>query len=280
MADAREQGLGLGLGPDDPDEADQRMADAREQGLGLRLGLGPDDDDDDEKRPKNWPNRTTVDSRLDGLSPVQAKARGGVQPPPPMDTEAKTAPRLTCLQRHPLALVTRDFLPLHASCNVCHNDVASTGTWSCQLCDYDLCDACARVTNRTKGTTGAGLGRYYCGRQLGVEAIPGSDGRCGPYDGPQCQGCQAYLPDATIDTDESTPTATATTVDVDVAYQGRARENLAGRLADDDDDDHTKNKKRRDEFGVLSAGNYNPVSVQMVVQVLPYGPSSSSRRAV
>jgi hypothetical protein len=31
----------------------------------------------------------------------------------------------------------------------------------------------------------------YCGRRLGVEAIPGSDGRCGPNNGPQCADCQA-----------------------------------------------------------------------------------------
>ena len=32
---------------------------------------------------------------------------------------------------------------------------------------------------------------YYCGRRLGVEAIPGSDGQCGPNDGPQCTDCAA-----------------------------------------------------------------------------------------
>jgi WD40 repeat protein len=32
-------------------------------------------------------------------------------------------------------------------------------------------------------------GLAYCGRRLGVEAIPGSDGQCGPNDGPQCADC-------------------------------------------------------------------------------------------
>lgn len=32
---------------------------------------------------------------------------------------------------------------------------------------------------------------YYCGRNLGTRAIPGSDGRCGPTAGPQCQDCMA-----------------------------------------------------------------------------------------
>jgi len=31
--------------------------------------------------------------------------------------------------------------------------------------------------------------KYYCGRYLGTEAIPGSDGKCGPNSGPQCSSC-------------------------------------------------------------------------------------------
>lgn len=31
---------------------------------------------------------------------------------------------------------------------------------------------------------------FYCGRRLGGEAIPDSDGRCGPTNGPQCKSCQ------------------------------------------------------------------------------------------
>lgn len=34
--------------------------------------------------------------------------------------------------------------------------------------------------------------RYYCGRWLGTDAIPNSDGRCGPEDGPQCPSCARY----------------------------------------------------------------------------------------
>ena len=30
----------------------------------------------------------------------------------------------------------------------------------------------------------------YCGRNLGTAAIPGSDGRCGPSNGPQCTSCK------------------------------------------------------------------------------------------
>ena len=36
-------------------------------------------------------------------------------------------------------------------------------------------------------------GILYCGRNLGKAAIPGSDGVCGPHDGPQCNSCKRYL---------------------------------------------------------------------------------------
>ena len=34
----------------------------------------------------------------------------------------------------------------------------------------------------------------YCGRFLGQDAIPGSDGYCGPTNGPQCQACKVFQP--------------------------------------------------------------------------------------
>ena len=33
-------------------------------------------------------------------------------------------------------------------------------------------------------------GKFYCGRKLGIQTIPGSDGRCGPKNGPQCKDCE------------------------------------------------------------------------------------------
>jgi hypothetical protein len=39
--------------------------------------------------------------------------------------------------------------------------------------------------------SGSGAGTHYCGRHLGRDAIPGSDGRCGPNNGPQCASCRA-----------------------------------------------------------------------------------------
>jgi hypothetical protein len=41
---------------------------------------------------------------------------------------------------------------------------------------------------------GIGKDKIYCNRHLGIEAIPGSDGRCGPVDGPQCSDCFEFIP--------------------------------------------------------------------------------------
>lgn len=35
---------------------------------------------------------------------------------------------------------------------------------------------------------------WYCSRSLGMDALPGSDGCCGPNDGPQCWACEKYKP--------------------------------------------------------------------------------------
>mmetsp|Transcript_44796 Transcript_44796/g.136750 ORF Transcript_44796/g.136750 Transcript_44796/m.136750 type:complete len:2045 (-) Transcript_44796:355-6489(-) len=40
------------------------------------------------------------------------------------------------------------------------------------------------------GRRGDHIHTIYCGRRLGRDAIPGSDGRCGPDDGPQCTECR------------------------------------------------------------------------------------------
>jgi hypothetical protein len=34
---------------------------------------------------------------------------------------------------------------------------------------------------------------YYCGRKLGLAAIPESDGQCGPANGPQCASCRRFM---------------------------------------------------------------------------------------
>ena len=39
------------------------------------------------------------------------------------------------------------------------------------------------------GTKNDGLKKFYCGRLLGKTLIPGSDGMCGPNNGPQCSDC-------------------------------------------------------------------------------------------
>jgi len=44
--------------------------------------------------------------------------------------------------------------------------------------------------------------KLYCSRFLGADAIPGSDGRCGPANGPQCDSCAAYQDVARKNSDE------------------------------------------------------------------------------
>jgi len=47
--------------------------------------------------------------------------------------------------------------------------------------------------------TQATTGDYYCGRFIGKFELPGSDGYCGPTNGPQCKSClqtQAHRPEA------------------------------------------------------------------------------------
>ena len=115
---------------------------------------------------------------------------------PSLGGSSQIPPPLFCPNKHPLAMVSRS---ARATCDVCTNSAnknngpfSAGSNWCCQRCDYDICDECASVTHRTKGMTGL----YYCGRQLGTSAIPGSDGQCGPNDGPQCKGCQAFSPSA------------------------------------------------------------------------------------
>mmetsp|Transcript_96631 Transcript_96631/g.259813 ORF Transcript_96631/g.259813 Transcript_96631/m.259813 type:complete len:266 (+) Transcript_96631:2-799(+) len=45
---------------------------------------------------------------------------------------------------------------------------------------------------------------FYCGRNLGTAAIPGSDGRCGPSNGPQCSSCKRYQAKSNVN-DEGSP---------------------------------------------------------------------------
>ena len=54
--------------------------------------------------------------------------------------------------------------------------------------------AAVRLGNQDFGVKNANDGscKFYCGRRLGVNAIPGSDGSCGPSGGPQCQSCQRF----------------------------------------------------------------------------------------
>lgn len=43
--------------------------------------------------------------------------------------------------------------------------------------------------NVRPGTDVACAHLFYCGRHLGMKSIPGSNGQCGPGNGPQCPAC-------------------------------------------------------------------------------------------
>ena len=45
---------------------------------------------------------------------------------------------------------------------------------------------------------------YYCGREVGEDALPNSDGRCGPNNGPQCPDCQGCTVNSLLSEDRST----------------------------------------------------------------------------
>eukprot|EP00798_Chlamydomonas_sp_ICE-L_P029420 gene29420-5768_t len=53
-------------------------------------------------------------------------------------------------------------------------------------------DEGAAVTRTTQSDRNTGLYLFYCARTLGTETIPGSDGQCGPSDGPQCHSCKCF----------------------------------------------------------------------------------------
>ena len=106
------------------------------------------------------------------------------------------------VQRHPhlMTLQTRTT----ARCDVCQSPCGSTpGGAYCSPCNYDECASCYKkhapfstfsFINKAGVTASLGSGRcdatYYCGRRLGREIIPGSDGQCGPNNGPSCPDCR------------------------------------------------------------------------------------------
>jgi hypothetical protein len=57
------------------------------------------------------------------------------------------------------------------------------------MCECSGCEPRNRAGEVMRLGTGNGSRIYYCGRYLGKSAIPHSDGRCGPNNGPQCRDC-------------------------------------------------------------------------------------------
>lgn len=96
--------------------------------------------------------------------------------------------------------------------------IGSAGT--CGPQEGPQCPSCQRLQESFKachvndegcmvlrGITEGYKGKFYCGRLLGVKAIPGSDGRCGPKDGPQCKACQRFQESQKIVIDEEPASA-------------------------------------------------------------------------
>ena len=73
------------------------------------------------------------------------------------------------------------------------------GRYCCVKCTSDICVDCFSLNKANVPVslgTGSGKSNYYCGRFLGREAIPQSDGRCGPNNGPQCDDCKGFTKSA------------------------------------------------------------------------------------
>ncbi len=92
-----------------------------------------------------------------------------------------------------------------AECDICNG----TSAYFCSACDWDICARCLQSNpplNRANVQMSRARGGniYYCARELGHEVIPGSDGQCGPDNGPQCPDCAGFR--FTLDTpNEPTP---------------------------------------------------------------------------
>ena len=62
------------------------------------------------------------------------------------------------------------------------------------VCPLGLFAWCALQRSGIHHFLGSGVyaSKYYCGRVIGRERLPGSDGQCGPTNGPQCEECKAH----------------------------------------------------------------------------------------
>ena len=62
--------------------------------------------------------------------------------------------------------------------------------YRCQKCDFDLCGNCEQIQTATAVSPLLQHKGMYCGRTIGRDRLAGSDGRCGPTNGPQCEDCK------------------------------------------------------------------------------------------
>jgi len=100
------------------------------------------------------------------------------------------------------------------------------------------CNSCLRyqdklnqLSNAPKNSDGNRVyltSNYYCGRWFGSRILPGSDGHCGPNDGPQCRSCKIFRP--TICNDEGAPIKLGSGGGAFLYYCGRlvGKSNLPG----------------------------------------------------
>eukprot|EP00401_Gymnodinium_catenatum_P001677 CAMPEP_0117511070 /NCGR_PEP_ID=MMETSP0784-20121206/28317_1 /TAXON_ID=39447 /ORGANISM="" /LENGTH=1041 /DNA_ID=CAMNT_0005306729 /DNA_START=76 /DNA_END=3201 /DNA_ORIENTATION=- len=114
---------------------------------------------------------------------------GSYVPPPEVGRLLGDDPCAICLEplRSRAQTITLCGHVFHRSC------LEAARTQICPQCrqPIDLPDEEEVLVNSEGAQMRLGVDRftYYCGRRLGVERIPNSDGCCGPDEGPQCDAC-------------------------------------------------------------------------------------------
>jgi hypothetical protein len=118
---------------------------------------------------------------------------------------------------------------MHTNTHSCTQPCRSYPSRACsfaQRCgpsDGPQCSACKRWQTNDEGapvqSKTVGNPSFYCGRRLGRSAIPGSDGQCGPTNGPACMSCRRWGMGATGRTTVAS-TAGGTTAAIKVSVMG------------------------------------------------------------
>eukprot|EP00042_Codosiga_hollandica_P036415 m.278341 g.278341 ORF g.278341 m.278341 type:complete len:363 (+) comp54885_c0_seq3:118-1206(+) len=81
--------------------------------------------------------------------------------------------------------------------------------------------------------SGSGASLFYCARMLGKLLIPGSDGRCGPNNGPQCPDCRGLRQDNhPPPPQESAHSSQTSLLQAQVESERQLRQRAEGKLQD------------------------------------------------